>query len=89
MRVGIVGCGYWGSKHVRVYSNHPKVSKVIAIDGRPQVRQAISDEFPQVDGRATLSEALDDVDAVVVATPPESHFDVAAEAMTAGKHVQF
>lgn len=87
MRVGVVGCGYWGSKHVRVFSTLPSVSKVVIIDGRPEIRRSVGMDFPDALQRATLTEALDDVDAVVVATPPESHFDVAAEAIEAGKHV--
>lgn len=87
MRVGVVGCGYWGSKHVRVFSELPSVSQVVIIDGRTDIRQAVGAEYPAALQRATLAEALDDVDAVVIATPPESHFDIAAEAMAGGKHV--
>ncbi|MEM7272805.1 MAG: Gfo/Idh/MocA family oxidoreductase [Actinomycetota bacterium] len=87
MRIGVVGCGYWGSKHVRVFSELPAVSGVTIIDGRAPVRAAVGADFPRALQRASLAEALDDIDAVVIATPPESHFEVAAEAMTAGKHV--
>ncbi len=86
MRVGIVGCGYWGSKHVRVFSNLPEVSQVVIIDGRPDIRAAVGADFPDALQRGSLTEALDDIDAIVVATPPETHFDVTAEAITAGKH---
>jgi len=44
-------------------------------------------EFPGVIGRTSLVKALDEIDAVVIATPPVSHFDIAAEALAAGKHV--
>lgn len=87
MRVGVVGCGYWGSKHVRVMSSLPSVTGVVAIDSRPEVRNAMEVEFGGVVGRANLATALDEIDAVVVATPPATHFDVAAEALAAGKHV--
>lgn len=86
MRIGVVGCGYWGSKHVRVLSNHPGVTGVVIIDGRDEIRASVGTDFPNAICRPTLSAAIDDVDAIVVATPPESHFDVAAEAITAGKH---
>ncbi len=86
MRVGVVGCGYWGSKHVRVLSNHPAVSRVVIIDGRPEIRATVGADYPDALQRRNLSQALDDIDAIVVATPPESHFDVTAEAIAAGKH---
>ena len=79
MRVGVVGCGYWGSKHVRVFSTLPSVSQVVIIDGRSEIRRAVGADFPDALQRPGLTEALDEVDAVVIATPPESHFDIAAE----------
>ncbi|MEM9655169.1 MAG: Gfo/Idh/MocA family oxidoreductase [Actinomycetota bacterium] len=87
MRVGVVGCGYWGSKHVRVFSELASVTQVTIIDGRPDIRSAVGAEYPEALLRSSVTDALDDIDAVVIATPPESHFDIAAEAMSAGKHV--
>lgn len=86
MRVGVVGCGYWGSKHVRVLSQLPGVSQVVIIDGRPDARATVGTDFPDALQRTNLTEALDDIDAVIVATPPETHFEVTAEAIAAGKH---
>ena len=87
MRVGVVGCGYWGSKHIRVLSDLPQVSAVVIIDGRPEIRASVGADHPRAHQRPDLTSAIDDVDAIVVATPPESHFDVAAQAIEAGKHV--
>ncbi len=86
LSVGVVGCGYWGSKHIRVLSGLPEVSDVVVIDGRADVRSAMGREFPGSILRSSLAEALDDIDAVVVATPPDSHFEIASAAMEAGKH---
>lgn len=86
MRVGVVGCGYWGSKHVRVLCSMPSVTQVVAIDDRRDIRQAMEADFPGVMARPSLVKAMDEIDAVVVATPPASHFEVTAEALAAGKH---
>jgi predicted dehydrogenase len=87
VRVGVLGCGYWGPKHVRVASNLPSVSSVSVIDGRADRLAAVSRSFPAVGCFSSLEEALPHVDAVVIATPPSTHVALACEAMSAGKHV--
>lgn len=87
MRVGVVGCGYWGSKHVRVLSTNPAVEQVVVIDPRHERRQDLLRAFPGAASAASLTEALPMVDALVIATPPASHADLGLRAIAAGKHV--
>lgn len=87
LRIGIIGCGYWGSKHVRVFASIPDL-RVTAIDTSPARLDAIQAAFgPAVAQASRLSDVVHELDAVVVATPPETHFKTAAEAILAGKHV--
>lgn len=87
MRVGVVGCGYWGSKHVRVLSLNPAVEGLVVIDPRQERRDDLLRAFPAATAVATLQEALPQVDALVIATPAASHTDLALRAIAAGKHV--
>jgi len=86
LRVGIVGCGYWGEKHARVFASHPLVQHVIAIDGREPIRMRVKEANPSISTASTLDSVIDELDAVVIATPPETHFELAAAALSAGKH---
>ncbi len=86
VRVGVIGCGYWGSKHVRVLSSLPGVSSVVAVDRDESRRLEMTARYANA-AFADLSGALAHVDAVIVAVPPSLHRDVAAEAIAAGKHV--
>jgi predicted dehydrogenase len=83
-----VGVGYWGSKHLRVLRSTTGVAAVVGVDarftsagGRPQ--QADNGDI----GYAELASALPSIDAVVIATPPSSHAQLAMQAIAAGKHV--
>jgi predicted dehydrogenase len=87
VRVGVVGCGYWGAKHVRVLQQIPTVEEVIAIDQRPERHAAIAPPGSGVITFPDLDSALRYVDAVVIATPPRDHAALALQALTAGKHV--
>ena len=87
MKVGIVGCGYWGSKHVRVFHGMREVERTVAIDMREDRRKALADTFPGLATAPTLEDAFDDIDAVVIATPPSTHAAIALDALRAGKHV--
>lgn len=87
LAIAVVGCGYWGSKHVRVLSTLPEVARVIVVDPNPKVRDAIVAAFPGVEGASELRNVLANVHAVIVATPPRNHAEVALQALRAGKHV--
>ncbi|GAA0808016.1 Gfo/Idh/MocA family protein [Spirilliplanes yamanashiensis] len=87
MRVGVVGCGYWGSKHLRVLQQTAGVGEVVAIDPRPERRAELATAANGVSAYARLRDALGHVDAVVIATPPRHHVGLAHQALCAGKHV--
>src|SRR4051794_37637718 len=85
--LGVVGAGYWGSKHVRVLHSLDGVSSVAIIDPREERLQALTRTFPSARSFTSLDSALPHVDALIVATPPTSHAPIALAAMAAGKHV--
>jgi predicted dehydrogenase len=85
IRVGVIGYGYWGSKHVRVLAGLPGVELTVIENRLDRLREArIS--FPAVHGASRLDEIEDQLDAVVIATPPCSHGPVALQALRAGLH---
>jgi len=87
LRVAVVGCGYWGSKHARVLQTLDEVEQVVHVDGRADRLNGLSRAFPNAPCFPTLQAALPAVDAVVIATPPTTHVPLALSALAAGKHV--
>lgn len=89
MRVAVVGCGYWGSKHVRVLCQNPEVELVLAVDPSAQCRAHIEAQYPGVPTTPDFHDALrrDDIRGIIIATPPSTHFRLAREALLAGKDV--
>jgi predicted dehydrogenase len=87
IRVAVVGCGYWGAKHVRVLSGLSNVSEIAIVDPIPKVRITIAEAFPSVRPFANLRLALPHIDAVIIATPPQTHGELAMMAIREGKHV--
>jgi predicted dehydrogenase len=87
VRVGVVGCGYWGSKHVRVLQQIRAVATVAVIDPRPERRAEFAQPANGVIAFADLSSALPHIDAAVIAAPPREHAPLALQALAAGRHV--
>jgi predicted dehydrogenase len=87
--IGIVGYGYWGPNMVRNVADARdlRLAGVCEPDAERATRAA--DRHPGVPVHAELDAMLDDpaVEAVIVATPPRTHFDVASRALVAGRHV--
>jgi len=89
VRVGLVGCGYWGPKVIRAAASQPDVEVAALIDFREDLRDALLRHYPLARSTATLGEALAQgpLDAVIVATNPATHVEVASEAIAGGCHV--
>jgi predicted dehydrogenase len=87
IRAGVVGVGYWGSKHLRVLQSTPGVEQVVAVDARLPLLSGTAHLLASGRGYLSLQDALPHVDAVVIATPPATHVALGLEAIRAGKHV--
>lgn len=89
IKAGIIGLGYWGPNLLRNFAAHPNITVVCAADPRPQAREKARSQFPGVRYVAGAAEVLEDpaIDAVAIATPVETHYPLAREALERGKHV--
>ncbi len=88
IRVGVIGCGYWGPKLARNFHDIAG-SELVAIadlcdDRLAEMKRLYQDVQVTLDYRELLN---DSVDAVVIATPVHRHYPLAKEALLAGKHV--
>lgn len=88
-RVGVVGYGYWGPNLVRNFSDLAGCEVATVCDLRPERRELVARRHPSVTVTDDAERMISDprIDAVVIATPVSTHFDLAMRALTAGKHV--
>lgn len=88
-RVGVIGCGYWGPNLVRCLTENECVRVVKVSDLQPGRLAFISQRHPNIQTTLQAGEILSDpdIEAVAIATPPNTHFALASQALEAGKHV--
>ncbi|MFQ5738692.1 MAG: Gfo/Idh/MocA family protein [Acidobacteriota bacterium] len=89
IRVGLIGCGYWGPNLIRNFFKNEDSELVLAADLDRNRLQAIQRPFPSLQTTTSTGRVLEDdsIDAVVIATPISTHFSLAKEALMRGKHV--
>lgn len=88
-RVAVVGLGYWGPNLVRVLFERTDVDVRWICDSDQERLERICRRYPSATPTQHLDEVLLDpsVDAVLLATPVFTHYDLARQCMEAGKHV--
>ncbi len=88
IRVGVIGFGYWGPNFVRVFRGLPDCRLVGVVDTREDALHAVAAMHPGVGTFPSVEALLDHgVDAVVVATPASTHFDIARQLLEANLDV--
>lgn len=85
VRIGIAGAGSMGRNHVRIASSHPSIECAGIYDPNETVGREVANVFG-VEYFANLEGLLDSCDAIVIASPTSSHFDIAKAALESGKH---
>ena len=89
IRVGIIGYGYWGPNLVRNFM-HNVGTDVLMVCDRDQARLArFKEQYPSISTCSNSSELIcsKNIDAVVIATPVASHYELALKALHEGKHI--
>lgn len=88
INVAIVGCGYWGAKHVRNFHELVEANLTMVCDIEEERLKQVQKQYPYVVTSSNFDDLLKDgVDAVIVATPVGSHYRLAREALLHNKHV--
>jgi predicted dehydrogenase len=87
--VGVIGYGYWGPNLVRNFMDAPGGRVGFVTDVRAERLAQVTARYPSVKVSSDCRDLIDDpsVDAVAIATPVSSHFELAMAALGAGKHV--
>jgi myo-inositol 2-dehydrogenase/D-chiro-inositol 1-dehydrogenase len=86
VRIGIVGTGYIGSVHGRIYSREERAEVTALFDILPERAERTA---RSIGGKVCSSrdELMDHCDAVLVCAPNRTHPEIASHAVAAGKHV--
>jgi len=89
VNIGVIGAGRWGPHLARNFAEHPDSELAWIADTDPVRRKALAMRFPRAQVVADFGDVIGDpgIDAVAVATPTSTHYDIVKAALQAGKHV--
>jgi predicted dehydrogenase len=89
LNMAVIGAGYWGKNLVRNFATAKRCALKYVCDVNANVLAMHQRSFPSLQTTADVAVVLDDpqVQAVVIATPVPTHFEIASQALQAGKHV--
>ena len=89
INIGIIGYGYWGPNLVRNFAETPGATVAGVADLDPKKLETLQKRYPAVKTTTRFQDLLDDpsIDAIAIATPVNTHFDLGMAALKAGKHV--
>jgi predicted dehydrogenase len=88
VRVAVIGLGYWGPNLVRNLYESNAADLVLVCDAREEALDRVGRRYPRLrrttDAAAAIADP--DVEAVVIATPIATHYELARSALDAGRH---
>ena len=88
LTIGVIGLGYWGPNLLRVLADDADVAVKWLCDRDPERLARFGRRHPTARTTPRVELLLDDpeTEAIVIATPVSTHFELAAASLAAGKH---
>ena len=87
IRIGILGCGRIGQVHARSLMRMADASLVAVADAIPAAARSLADQTGAVVRGADEIIAAMDIDAVIICTPTDTHYDIIHAAAKSGKAI--
>jgi len=87
--VGVVGCGYWGPNLIRNFIQIERSNVLKVVDLNEDRLNHMQSLYPGIKTSNDYTQLINDseIDIIAVATPVSSHFQIAYDALSSGKHV--
>ncbi len=85
-KISLIGLGYIGKIHLRLLAENPNWSLAGVYDIDQQLTRELAEKY-NVKAFVSLEDAIEAADALDIATPSSTHFQIARQAVVAGKHV--
>ena len=89
VRIAVVGLGYWGPNLVRALFELPDAEVAAACDLERNRLDSLRRRYPGIATTTRFEDLLEDrtIEAIAIATPISTHYELASQALRAGKHV--
>jgi len=89
VRIALIGIGHWGQNLLRSFAEHSGVKISGLCDTRERVLETYQHRYRDARCSTSYRSLLrdDDADAVVIATPASTHYQIVLDSLRAGKHV--
>ncbi len=89
VNIGVIGYGYWGPNLVRNFAETPGLTVSCVADLDPKKLELVQKRYPGVKTTTNFQEMINnpEIDAIAIATPVSTHFDLGMAALKANKHL--
>src|SRR5258706_13370675 len=89
IQIGIIGYGYWGPNLLRNFAELSNVTVAAVADLNPKKLEAVSRRYPSIKKTPYFQDLITDpaINAIAVATPVSTHFELGMAILKAGKHL--
>lgn len=89
IKIGVVGCGYWGPNYIRAFNESANSKVQSCCDLKKENLAKIKNIYSDIEMTNDYQKIINNhqIDAVVITTPPNSHYEIAKACLENKKHV--